>query len=260
MSEKTNQSIADSLETNTQMLKYIPYLIQDLWAMGCSLNQIISMVRSLNLPAQTTSALDLGCGKGAVSVNLAKEFGFHITGIDAMEQFLEYANEKAIEYNVSHLCNFLKADINDFIKSSNNFSIIIFSSLGGLLGTYKETIGKLRTQVKSGGYIIIDDGYLKAEVKIDRKGYEHYKTHDEVIKELTAFGDELIAEIDTTQNTFAINNEYSMLIKKRGEELIKEKPEITDLISNYVENQFEECEVIENYIEGALWLIRKNKN
>lgn len=257
MSEKTQKSIADSLETNERMLPYLPYLLQDLWAMGCSLNQIISVVSSLKLPSQNTKVLDLGCGKGAVTINLALKFGFSVTGVDAMQVFLDEANEKSIEYNVSHLCNFIKADINDFIKSPHNFSIVILASLGGILGTYNETISKIRTQVKSGGYIVIDDGYLKEGIKLERKGYEHYRTHHKAIMELSAFGDKIINEINTSQINSTINNEYSKLIKKRGEELIKEKPELYDLINTYVENQFVECEVIEKYLEGALWLIQK---
>ncbi|HET55016.1 MAG TPA: hypothetical protein ENN33_07340 [Ignavibacteria bacterium] len=54
------------------------------------------------------------------------------------------------------------------------------------------------------------------------------------------------------ENISNINNEYTVLIKKRDEKLIKEKPELYDLTNTYVENQFEKCEVIEKNLEEAL--------
>ncbi|MBD3223716.1 MAG: hypothetical protein GF313_03255 [Caldithrix sp.] len=45
---------------------------------------------------------------------------------------------------------------------------MIFASLGGLLGSLPETVGKLRRQVRSGGFMIIDDGFLKRSNPIKR--------------------------------------------------------------------------------------------
>lgn len=61
------------------------------------------------------------------------------------------------------------------------------------------------------------------------------------------------------ENISNINNEYTVLIKKRDEKLIKEKPKLYDLTNTYVENQFVECEVIEKNLEKTLWIIKKEK-
>ena len=152
MSENTKQSISDSLEVDPLLLPHIPFLLQDLWALGSSIDLIIDVLRPLNLDSGQTAVLDLGCGKGAVSVQLALQFGFHVFGIDAMLPFLDDATKKARSYNVSHLCEFTHQDINQYILTDHQFNIIIFASLGGLLGTFQETIGKLRHQVGHGGY------------------------------------------------------------------------------------------------------------
>ena len=53
-----------------------------------------------------TKVLDLACGKGAVSVRLAKELNIHFKGVDILPEFIDYAKCNAQEYGVSDLCEF----------------------------------------------------------------------------------------------------------------------------------------------------------
>lgn len=56
----------------------------------------------------------------------------------------------------SDLCTFIEQDILTYVIDKHNFDIVILASLGGIFGSNKNTIEKLRTQVRPGGYIIID--------------------------------------------------------------------------------------------------------
>ncbi len=89
MSDRTEQSIANSLELDKHLLPYMPFLLQDLWALGSSIDYIKDIIGFLNLPRDYPNVLDLGCRKGAVSIQIASQFGFRVTGIDVMEAFLE---------------------------------------------------------------------------------------------------------------------------------------------------------------------------
>ena len=257
MSDRTEQSIADSLEVDKKLLPYVPFLLQDLWALGSSVDYIIDVVGSLNLPPAQTKLLDLGCGKGAVSIQIASKLGFTVVGVDRMTPFLEDAQNKAIEYHVSHLCEFINQDIMEFVSVEHGFDLVILASLGGIFESFKNTIATLRTQVRSGGYILIDDGYLRKASSLKRKGYEHYKNHEDTINELTAFGDLLLQEINTTDVSLKINDEYMSLIEKRAKELVARHHELEDDINAYIQLQAEECDEINNQIEGALWLLQK---
>jgi cyclopropane fatty-acyl-phospholipid synthase-like methyltransferase len=259
MADPPYQSIADSLEADERLLPYMPFLLQDLWALGSSVDYIIEMVGGLNLPAERTNVLDLGCGKGAVSVGLATTCGFAVTGVDFMDPFLEVAVAKAEEYKVSHLCTFIKHDITDYVSTAHRFDTVILASIGGVFGTFKQTVGVLRDQVRTGGYMLIDDGYLKDGLRLDRKGYEHYGNHTETIDQLTAFHDGIIAERSTTELSATINYDYLRSIKKRAAELVADCPQLQDDIDDYVRGQEKECEILQNYCEGAMWLLRKSK-
>ncbi len=207
MNDDSQKSVANSLEVETKLLPYMPYLLQDIWAMGCSVDQILDLVANLNLPTESVKVLDLGCGKGALSVQIAAKFGFNVTGVDAMPEFLKFAKEKSDEYKVTSLCTFINGDILNYVTDSHDFNIVILAALGGIFGSNKQTFEKLRTQVSPGGYIIIDDGYLKKKPTSNRKGYHHYRNYKETVKEFTSFNDDLISEISTAESSKIINDE-----------------------------------------------------
>lgn len=259
MTEKFQQSIADSLEIDLRLLPHLPFLLQDLWALGSSVDLIIQVLKPLQLPTEEFRALDLGCGKGAVSIRLAEEYGIRVLGIDAMTPFLEVAREKARQHQVDQLCEFQQHDIHEFVKADHVFDLVILASLGGIFGNLRQTISTLRSQVREKGYIIIDDGYLSKGNRLKRKGYEHCRSHNETVAELTGRGDTLLQEVSTEDLTRQINWHYFTVIEKRGKQLMPTHPELESLIKDYVDLQAEEIRVIEEKITGALWLLQKGK-
>jgi SAM-dependent methyltransferase len=249
--------VADSLEVERRLLPHMPYLLQDLWSLGSSVDQIIEVVGSLDLPAEGAGILDLGCGKGALIIQLAAKYNLQVTGVDAMTEFLEDAREKAEEYRVSHRCLFREQDIRMFVLMEHDFDLVILASLGGVLGSLENTVASLRTQVRTDGYIIIDDGYLKTKKRLHRKGYEHYRDHGSTVRELTSSGDRLVREVDTTDSSNIINEEYLEVIRKRCRELSLGHPELKEELFRYVRLQEEECCVLKEEVEGALWVLQK---
>ena len=168
MNKNLEKSLSESMETNPELLPYLPELLQDLWEMGSSPEKIIELIRPLKLVAGDTKILDLGCGKGAVSILLVKTFGFQAIGVDGCQAFLDEAWEKSREHGVESRCNFIQADIRDYIQQARDFDIVIYASLGGILGSIAEYVGKLRTTIRQGGFIVIDDGFLKGNTPPNR--------------------------------------------------------------------------------------------
>ncbi|HPA83049.1 MAG TPA: class I SAM-dependent methyltransferase [Thermoanaerobaculales bacterium] len=249
-------SVAESLEVDERLLPYMPYLLQDLWALGSAIDEIIALAGSLGLPPKSR-ALDLGCGKGAVAVRLASELRLEVVGIDAMASFLADAERKASEHRVSDLCDFRHLDALEFVSREHDFDLVILASVGGIFGSFADTAARLRSQVRPGGYMLIDDGYLKHGGRMSRRGYAHYRDHDETVAELTVFGDVLLREASTTDASSRINDEFQRLIEERGRELMAMHPELSMDIIAYLDGQAEECRVIMDQLEGAVWLLRK---
>ncbi len=257
MNEALEQSLSDSLEMPKSLLPYVPFLLQDLWALGSSVQAIIKTVKSLRLPAGKIRVLDLGCGKGAVSVQLAKALCFSVVGVDAMEPFLQDARMKADEYGVSHQCRFLNCGIKAFLRETHTFDFAIMASLGGIFGTWKQTVAALRSRIRAGGYMIIDDGYLRSKPSLNRVHYEHYRDHETTIRFLTAFNDRLLKEVNTTKESIGVNEIYLLAIEKKGRTLMTRQLDLAEDIEAYLKGQKEECNIIGQEIEGAIWVLQK---
>jgi 2-polyprenyl-3-methyl-5-hydroxy-6-metoxy-1,4-benzoquinol methylase len=67
------EKLAKSLTAeSTELIPFLPYLLQDLWELGSSPKDMINLIsRNIDI-TKNTRILDLACGKGAVSVNMAK--------------------------------------------------------------------------------------------------------------------------------------------------------------------------------------------
>ncbi len=255
MKNDLDESVSRTLDGNKKILPYLPELLQDLWSMGSPPERSLKLLEPLHLPPGKTKALDLGCGKGAISINLARDLGYRVVGVDGCEEFLEAARTKAVEFGVESLCEFVAGDIRDFVKQARGFDVVILASLGDVLGEPRDTMGRLRECVRSGGLILIDDGFLKG-----REKYHHFKPHDETLSELLSFGDELVREVtNSDEEVKRINESYLRDIRKRALLLVKRKPSLRRLLEDYLRTQKTECELMNRHFRGATWLIRRER-
>lgn len=258
MDERQQEEVAKALEAPPELMPFLPELLADLWVLGSSLDTMVSLVRPLELPAGETRVLDLGCGKGAVSITLAQEFGFQVRGVDLFEPFVKEARERAEGSGVSGLCEFMHADMRDVIEEASCFDIAIYAAVGGVLGTWDECVAHMRQCVCPSGYMLIDDGFLNADERVERPGYEHYATHQETLRQLTAHGDTLLREvIIPAEEIHAIDQKFIGSIGKRAAELAELYPEATDTLLGYVKNQELESQTIETMLTGAVWLLKR---
>jgi cyclopropane fatty-acyl-phospholipid synthase-like methyltransferase len=249
--------IAKAFEATPELIPFIPYLIQDLFELGSSPETIIEILDSLHLNKKT-KVLDLACGKGAVSINIAKQLGFACKGIDLFKPFFEIAEVKALEAGVNHLCQFEVMDINNAVEQERDYDVVILAAAESVLGEIDEAIGSLRKCIRAGGIIIYDGAYLNENSSIANPDYSVIKKYKETLKQLTSYGDEIIREVIVPSNeTMKINKDYTDAIRIRANELALIHPDQKKLFFDYVKNQEAECSIIENDITGCVWCIRK---
>jgi SAM-dependent methyltransferase len=79
----------------------------------------------------SSKVLDLGCGYGDASCNLAAEFRCKVTAVDISAENISYARQMAVERNVSHLINFVNADLTTLDYTETPFELILME--GGIL-------------------------------------------------------------------------------------------------------------------------------
>ena len=252
--QTNEEKLAKSLTAQSiDLIPYLPFLLQDIWELGSSPKDIIDLIQKHIPISKETRVLDLACGKGAVSVQIAKRLGIHVKGIDITPEFIDYANTKARKYGVEDLCDFSVGDINYAVNDETDYDIVILGAVGDVLGEQEETILKLKKTIKNKGYIIIDDVYES----VDSNG--RYLTRTEWIKICNHLGVELLAERFTEKDEIVrINDEQQMLIGNRTTELKEKYPDMAELFEGYVQSQQNECDELENEITGVTMLL-KNK-
>ncbi|MCK6562100.1 class I SAM-dependent methyltransferase [candidate division KSB1 bacterium] len=258
MHTKTNHEVHEYFRIAPELLPYLPELFADLWAIGSAPEIIVAWLRRLGLPPRSTRAIDLGCGKGAVAITLAKELNYQIFGFDFFEPFVLAARQKAQEPNVAELCTFTCADMRHALNSASNYDLAIYTAVGDVLGSVAQCVGRLREAIHPHGYMIIDDGFRLTNDPIAFPGYEYYASHEETIHQLTAHGDKILQEkIFSVAEMKQVNQRNTAFITQSASAIVKSHPELADALSEFLEQERQECEILERDVACAMWLIEK---
>ncbi|NNG00158.1 MAG: methyltransferase domain-containing protein [Desulfobacteraceae bacterium] len=239
--------------SDSRLFPYLPYILQDIWQIGASPEVIVELIRKHANDYASLSILDLGCGKGAVSINIAKEFKCHCHGIDAIEAFIYEAQHKSKEYRVEKLCRFERGDIRTAISDLKKYNIIILGSIGPVFGNYYDTLTTLSKCLEQKGLIVIDDGYSR-----DGSHYSHpiMIKKSTILRQISDAGMRLIDEVILDPDEIKASDDFIIeRIIQRCQELITKHPDKRHLFTDYIRNQVQENEVLETKVVCATMLI-----
>ncbi|MEA2077794.1 MAG: class I SAM-dependent methyltransferase, partial [Candidatus Marinimicrobia bacterium] len=229
--------------------------LQDLWEIGTDPDIIIKLIDNQFTICNNLKVLDLGCGKGAVSIKVAEKFGCHCNGIDAIYEFIDYAKEKAIEHKVEHLCKFKTGDIREKIKSLSTYDIIILGAIGPVFGDYYKTLTTLSRCLNDKGAFIIDDGYIEND-----SDYIHplIQKQETIIKQIDSAGFQLADDAVIQKDNIKNSDDYIFEnLKMRCNELIDKYPNKKKIFTNYIKKQEEENYVLENKVICSTMVIKR---
>ncbi len=256
-----DEKLAKSLTAeDTGLLPYLPYLLQDLWEIGSSPADMIALVKR-HIPApDTLRVLDLACGKGAVSVQMAKALGCRVKGVDIVPEFIGYAAQKAKEYGVQALCDFKTGDANAAVKNERGYDMVIWGAAGDVLGDQHTTLTKLCHTIGQGGYLLLDDAYTREGASgKTRYDYYDYPTYDRWLMLFAACGLTLIEALPgREEETAAVNERNTAAIIVRANELKERLPEKRAMFDGYIQCQQDECDDLADTLVGVTWLLRKS--
>ena len=140
-------------------------------------------------PQPGMKILDIGCGTGNLSLELAK-LGAEVTGVDISEAMLVKAREKAAKEN---LCiNFCCADANNLPFEDETFDAVVSLSALEFASDLKKTLLEIYRVLKPGGRMVIGligggsawSMYYEEKAKKDSESvfrHAHFRTLDELI-------------------------------------------------------------------------------
>jgi cyclopropane fatty-acyl-phospholipid synthase-like methyltransferase len=241
--------------TDKELFPFLPYILQDVWEIGADPEAIIKLITKYCNHIPELKILDLGCGKGAVSVKLSQKFGCTCYGIDAIPEFVEFARQKASEFNVNHLCTFETGDIREKVKNLSGYDVVILGAIGPVFGDYFLTLSTLEKCVTENGIFIIDDGYIN-----DDSDFSHplmYKKSD-ILQQLEKAGMYLVENDVMDRDDIKDSDDYIFEnLRRRCFELIEKFPDKQNLFLSYIKKQEVENDVLENKVIGTTFVIKK---
>lgn len=263
MAKRSDADLASAFGVPVEIAPFVAELLADLWSLGVPPALVVEILRPLNLPPLTTRVLDLGCGKGAISITLAQELGFKVDGIDFFPPFIEEARKRADILRMSGLCRFTIGDIRETFCSRGDYDIATLIWVGGAIGGPAESVGKLRRMVRQGGHMVYAEGYLKCGSEVDTNGADvthgGRMSHKEMLDELAAYGDMILREIIIPENQISsLYIDYIHSLRKGAERITLAHPEHNQALKDHIARQEQMCRTLESAVIPAVWLLRKN--
>ncbi|MCL2051912.1 MAG: methyltransferase domain-containing protein [Lachnospiraceae bacterium] len=259
----TEEKLAGSLSAGTtDLLPFLPYLLQDFWELGSDPAVMAKLIKKHVDVSPETRILDLACGKGAVSVKIAAELRIKVKGIDLLPEFIEYAHEKAREFDVADICEFAIGDINEAVKNEIGYDGVILGAVGDALGNPAETLQKLKSVIKPGGYILIDEAYLpdgakQSDVKLSHYEFLNLTQWKDLFKEAGLLLVETVGDEDNETAASGDSDTGMGFITQRANELIEKHPNQREMFEGYVRGQQNEYDDLENTLVCVTWILRK---
>lgn len=249
------ESIAAAMDAqqDTAIIPFLPYIFQDFWELGTPPEIVINLIRKNCKNYQDLSVLDLGCGKGAVSVKLAAALKCNCLGIDGIPEFIEVAREKAGEYGVDTLCRFEAADARKKIEELGKFDVVILGATGPIFGDYNTALTSISKHLTNEGIVIIEEAYID-----DTSEFQHppILPRKELLKQFVQAGMELVDETVGQYGEWMDSSKEMDMMQIRCNELKAKYPEKSYLFDNYLQNQDSEYDVLENEMIGSTMVLK----
>lgn len=253
--ENLERSVLESLDGsgNQEIFPYLPYILQDLWALGTDPQLVLSLA-TRHLKKSPLKILDVGCGKGAVSVILAINRDCTVLGIDGLPAFIQEAQIFAEKHNVADRCVFEVADARQKIMELRGFDLIILGAVGQILGNLCQTLTKVALALNPGGYVVIDDGWVEDNYPGNysrcHKKSDFYKMIEDAGFELV---DEILFDSDAMNEA---NNRIHEPLTKRVHELMGREPVKRPVFEEYLKAQEFEIGMMSGDVTCTLSLLK----
>lgn len=247
--------VAYALEIDPALLPLVPELLADFDELGSDAEAIVEMMETLDLASKAT-VIDLGCGKGAVAVEIATELGLRVTGVDLFAPFIPDCEAHANEAGVRELCTFIHGNVAKLAGIIEPADVVVYAALGDVLGPIAETMGIIRQYAKPGGHIIVSDGFLRDGGSNNYPGFENMQPRNAMLAQWTAHGDALVAE-RVFEDGDEDGDDEAASIRLKAVALGAEHPDLKDTLLGYAQGQADEYHYLATNIVSALWAFRK---
>lgn len=266
---RLTSSIAASVAAPASLYPLLPDLFQGLESLGSRPRSIVSLLRRAQIPTPPR-ILDLACGKGSVSLALARAFDARVMGIDACAPFIAHAAHRAASLHLADQTLFEVADVHAFLATRPNprdrFDVTIM--LNFLPAT--DAAPLLRRWTKPGGLYLVDDAILAPRpprpprtprtepTPAPTPAPTLAPTLAEVAASITRLGDSIVATRITPPAMYRqMHARLSATISRNITRLIPRHPSLAADLREYRRSQHASLDLLTGPLRAAMWLVRR---
>lgn len=255
MCDDLPELVAHSLDAPVELLRHLPELFEGLEDLGARASDVVAIVSETDLD-RDAKVLDLGCGKGASALALARAFGVQVRGIDGMPAFVAHATARATREGLSDRCRFVVGDVRTAVHDERGYDLVMMLALGDLLGPLPSTLRSLTDCVHASGYVLLDDAFLADGTPAsDADGvYDRATT----LRMIERAGMKVVGERTTdTAEARAWLQDATALILSRAEAVAAREPQLAPQLHEFARRQFEETQADSGPLVGVTWLLQR---
>lgn len=243
------RSIARSLDLSNAALRLAPKLFSALDSLGSSPRRVAGWLAGAGVRPRHR-VLDLGCGKGAAAVAIARRCGCQVTGIDGFEPFVQSAWELADARGVGKRCLFRQGDLRTLrTQKAERYDAAIMLGVRPAL----EAAACLLTHIKPGGVMVIDDAVCVR----NRGRAPEGETRRELREAFTAMGFAVEREhVMSRSEAKRMEDRLQRELRRSALALRAASPRDARMIDDIVQRQREAAALLQGPLRPALWLLR----
>jgi len=250
------EMVAYALEVEAELLPWIPELLADFEELGSNTTLIVEGLQGLHL-TPSARVFDLGCGKGAVSLAIARTVGCRVEGIELFEPFVQTCVERAAAAGLSDLCRFHHGDVLKLASRVEPADAAVLAALGDVLGPPETTVAVVRQFVRPGGHMLLYDGYVKDGGARGAPGFEAATSRAEALQRLQTHGDLLTREIIDQSDLPAAYAREVAQIQRRAKALAERHPDLKAELIRYADDQRRAYAYMEENYVPALFVLQR---
>ncbi len=165
--------------------------------------------------------LDIGCGPGVQTLELARISNGVIVALDLMPQMIARVKKATVEEGIADRIEILQMDMNKMDFESESFDLIWSEGALYLMG-FRNGLEKIRRFLKPGGYIAVTEAvWLKIDPPSDAvklwKGYPEIGSIEEKLRVIAGQGYQEVGHFVIPESSWT--EPYYIPLEKRAEEL-----------------------------------------
>ncbi len=244
---------ARSVDAPYALLPHFDELFAGLGPLGSAPRKTVAMLRAAGL-RHGASVIDLGSGKGAVSVELARRLGARVDGYEVNPSFAASARRLAKRHGVGARCMFFTLDMRAAAQLSRGEYDCALAL--GVMPT-REAVSLARRCVRRGGLYAIDDAFFDPRFP-ESSIPGPCPTREECLAEFGARGDRLLAEwVPTPSLVRRQNDSILRRLRVAARALGRANPKIRPHLREFIARQTHASRLLGGPLRPALWVVRR---